>query len=62
MTEYREIEKTGRRRYRRGFFGGLILQIEVRAYYIDYSSAYDSPKFLVWRDAKITDLTNEQVA
>lgn len=48
---------TGRVRYRKGWRGRVVLQVEVeRRYICPFSRLVSSPR-LVWRDAKIEDMT-----
>lgn len=54
------IDYTGRIRYRKGFFGGFVVQVEYR---YDYSpSAFNDPHDIEhrtdWRDADGEDLMN----
>jgi hypothetical protein len=49
---------TGKRRFRRGWFGSLILQVQVRTLDIDNFGGGEHSTF--WRDARIEDLTAEE--
>lgn len=53
-------ELTGRRRFRRGWFGRLILQVEEKLTWVDYWGDRYANKG--WRDARVEDLTTEEVA
>lgn len=51
---------TGRRRYRRGLFGRLILQVEITTEHVSHEPMtcdVETYTHTQWRDAKITDLT-----
>lgn len=51
---------TGKRRYRRGWFGRLILEVQEKHTWVDrFGDRYGNTS---WRDAKIEDLTTEEVA
>lgn len=56
--EFKQL--TGNKRYRKGLFGTLILQVEEsgQTYHWEGGGSH-SPTFTRWRDAKITDLTQE---
>ena len=47
---------TGRTRYRQGFWGGMILQVEYDNSTGCWCGSHDCPN-LRWRDARITDLS-----
>lgn len=50
---------TGRRRYRRGWFGRLILQVEEKTTWHDrFGDCFIGTE---WRDARVQDLTTEEV-
>ena len=49
---------TGRRRYRVGRFGKIILQVEVIRQETDYAGGFTHQwKHAYWRDAKLEDLS-----
>lgn len=50
---------TGRRRFRRALFGRLILQVEEKTTWRDHHG--DRFANTGWRDARIEDLTTEEV-
>lgn len=53
---------TGRTRYRRGWFGRLILQVEFSQRYVrdlNGSGYYDSGLITKWRDARVDDYLPE---
>ena len=53
-------KKTGNTRHRLGLFGRLILQVQERSYRLDGPGSGEY--YLVWRDAKVTDLTAGRAA
>lgn len=58
------IEKlTGNIRYRRGWFGRLVLQIEVSQPFGEYDGVgfYSTVNRILWRDAKVEDLLTLKV-
>lgn len=58
MSEWTNCKLTGRFRYRQGWFGKLILQVQETGQYFDsYSGGTFSPRFTGWRDARIEDLS-----
>lgn len=50
---------TGRRRYRLGFRGVLILQVEERMERVHFLTFTPGESFTRWRDAELRDLTTE---
>jgi hypothetical protein len=52
-----ETALTGRTRYRTGWFGRIVLQVEeMREMYRDEGDRYTMEQVPVWRDARMTDL------
>jgi len=55
--EEHNVRLTGRTRYRRGWFGRLILQVEETGCLFDPRGGGSySPDYTRWRDAKVDDL------
>lgn len=62
MSNRVNIKHTGKVRYRVGWFGKLILQVEeqYQTYCHEGGGSY-SPEFKGWRDAKVEDLVHLKI-
>lgn len=52
---------TGRTRYREGWFGRLILQVEVDVTGSPLVSQMEPGRYAIWRDAKAPDFTPDHI-
>lgn len=53
---------TGKRRYRKGWFGRLILQLQFECKIIEYMGGQvDTKTGKIWRDATVEDVTRDDL-